>query len=763
MLSLCLIVKNEEKNLERLFPTIIDYVDEVVLVDTGSTDKTKSVAEKLCGKKLSYHTFEWIDDFSAARQFSFDKATGDYLMWVDADDTIVGAEHIVDIIADMQSEDIHAAMFKYEYQYDYENGIPIITQWRERIVKAGVFEWKNRLHEVLVPIQKGTGVAKKYEDVVYYHHKTDEDTEATKNRNVRIMKKALEDDASEPRNWYNMGNAYYGVDEYELAIEHYRTYLEMSEWPAERYVAYNRLAVCERKIGNFDNSNLILFKAMLDSPQYPDAYYHVGLNFMLQSEYAKAVQWLSVSAAKPIPTDLPVIESANYDYNLFKTIGYCYLNMGHLRDAYPYFEAIDRMIPEEKNKKILETLRQGIEEADIIDLLLAFARIEDLPIEFWETIPKEYYEHVPLVIERNKRIPVRTETNGKQIAIYCGASGVAFDNNSLERGGIGGSEEAIIEVSRGLADAGYNVTVFNRPEEEIGYKSKGTVTYAHYTDFNPRDKWDVLVSWRMPGVFQNSKLNADKTYLWLHDTNDPRQMTEGVIDHIDGIWVVSDWHASLYPHVPDEKIFVIENGINPKDFEGVSTEKQKGYCINTSSPDRGLHCLLTLWPKIREQVPHAELHWFYGWDGYDALHGDNPEKMAWKEEVVKLFDQPGVYDHGKVPPSSLVPEYAKAELWLYPTEFTETYCITAIKCQYMGAYPVTTNIAALDENVQYGVKLPYDDIYTNEKAQEAFIDSAVKALTDRAQAEFEMEGSTNWVLDNKTWGQTVKRVLDIIN
>ncbi len=84
-LSLCMIVKNEEKNLEGLLKKALLFSDEIVIVDTGSTDKTVEIAKKYTSK---VYTFQWIDDFSAARNFSLEKATGSYFLWLDADDNV---------------------------------------------------------------------------------------------------------------------------------------------------------------------------------------------------------------------------------------------------------------------------------------------------------------------------------------------------------------------------------------------------------------------------------------------------------------------------------------------------------------------------------------------------------------------------------------------------------------------------------------------------------------------------------------------------
>lgn len=84
-ISLCMIVKNEEKYLEGCLNSVEGLVDEIILIDTGSTDKTKSIAEKY---NCKIYDFRWIDDFSAARNFSLNKATGDWILYLDADERI---------------------------------------------------------------------------------------------------------------------------------------------------------------------------------------------------------------------------------------------------------------------------------------------------------------------------------------------------------------------------------------------------------------------------------------------------------------------------------------------------------------------------------------------------------------------------------------------------------------------------------------------------------------------------------------------------
>ena len=83
--SLCMIVKNEENNIENCLNSVKNLFDEIIIVDTGSTDRTKEVVGKHTNK---VYDFKWIDNFSAARNFAFSKASKDYIMWLDADDIV---------------------------------------------------------------------------------------------------------------------------------------------------------------------------------------------------------------------------------------------------------------------------------------------------------------------------------------------------------------------------------------------------------------------------------------------------------------------------------------------------------------------------------------------------------------------------------------------------------------------------------------------------------------------------------------------------
>ena len=146
-LSLCMIVKNEHDTLGRCLDCIKDIADEIIIVDTGSTDDTKKIALKYTDK---VYDFEWCYDFAKARNFSFSHATKDYIMWLDADDIILEEDREkLKILKKILTPDIDMVLLKYNLNLD-ENKIPALSFYRERIVKRSKnYKWISPIHEVI--------------------------------------------------------------------------------------------------------------------------------------------------------------------------------------------------------------------------------------------------------------------------------------------------------------------------------------------------------------------------------------------------------------------------------------------------------------------------------------------------------------------------------------------------------------------------------------------------------------------------------------
>ncbi len=148
-ISLCMIVKNEEMHIARCLDSVAELVEEIVIVDTGSTDRTVEIVSGYTSKVYSY---PWKDDFSDARNYSFSKASMDYCMWMDADDVLEAWEKEKFLqLKQSLPPDTDIVMMKYHTSFD-EAGKPSFSYFRERWIRNDKeFCWVGAVHEVIPP------------------------------------------------------------------------------------------------------------------------------------------------------------------------------------------------------------------------------------------------------------------------------------------------------------------------------------------------------------------------------------------------------------------------------------------------------------------------------------------------------------------------------------------------------------------------------------------------------------------------------------
>ena len=146
-LSLCMIVKNEEERLARCLSGVQGAVDEIIIVDTGSTDGTKRVAGQFTSRVYDY---AWDDDFSAARNASLDRATKPFILWLDADDVVERSEkEKLMALKNRLTADVDAVMTPYHTGIG-QDGRPTLIYERERIVRRDAgFVFSGVVHEAM--------------------------------------------------------------------------------------------------------------------------------------------------------------------------------------------------------------------------------------------------------------------------------------------------------------------------------------------------------------------------------------------------------------------------------------------------------------------------------------------------------------------------------------------------------------------------------------------------------------------------------------
>lgn len=296
-----------------------------------------------------------------------------------------------------------------------------------------------------------------------------------------------------------------------------------------------------------------------------------------------------------------------------------------------------------------------------------------------------------------------------KIDIYCGPSHEPFSPKSSKEGR-GGSEEMVIGLAKEFAKTSL-VTVWNRCLDDEGVYDG--VTYKNYDEFNVTET-DILIVWRTPSMLMTHKLDKvkSKKYLWLHDTV-PQLDVLPYLFAYDGIFTLSPWHKSYYvqltPPEVRKRYIVTRNAVDLTNFHNAKVQyfspRDPYTIVYGSLYNRGLGELLSVWPKIKSEVPQAKLRIFYGWETLEKLM-PMEEFKKYKEDMEFQMDQEGVTHLGRISHDKVAREFLGAGVWAYPClNFNEVSCITAMKAQIGGAVPVVIPKAALSDTVKYGLKI----------------------------------------------------------
>lgn len=340
-ISLCMIVKNEEDMLARCLDHIVDLVDEIIIVDTGSTDSTRKIAKEYTD---GVYSFEWVDDFAAARNYAFSKAKMQYCMWLDADDVIEESERqkFKELKKSLNSQ-IDFVMMRYHTAFD-ENGKPSFWYYRERWIKNnGKHLWNGEVHEVITP----NGVTM-YSDVAVSHKKL---RPGDADRNLQIYEKLLsKGKILEPRQQYYYGRELYYHKRYEDALEVFLCFLEMPDgWVENKIEACMLSAYCDYKLEREDNALYLLLRSMEYDLPRAEICCDIGKHFFDREKYKISAYWYQTAAEidRNEYSEGFILPDC-YDYIPYLQLCVCYDKMGQFQKARDYNEKAGKCKPGSK-------------------------------------------------------------------------------------------------------------------------------------------------------------------------------------------------------------------------------------------------------------------------------------------------------------------------------------------------------------------------------------------------------------------------------
>ncbi len=353
-ISLCMIVKNEEDVLARCLDSVKDLVDEINIVDTGSTDQTVDIAKQYTDHV--YH-FAWTGKFKDARNESFSYATKDYIFYVDADDVLLEEDREkLKLLKETLDPSVDSVSMYYHAGTDDHGNVTLKYRINRLMKTSRQFQWKGDCHNYLEVSGKIINA-----DIAITHKK---EAHAV-GRNLSIYEEKIKrGDPFTARDYFYYGNELRENGHYVKAIDSYAKNITRSDgWIEDKVYACIYQADCHRLIGNDQEE----FNSLLQSIAFakiprPEIASRIGFYYQRKKEYKTAIYWYELATNGEDDPD-----RWSFTYPAYATwyphlqLCVCYYNIKNFDKAYEHNEKARHYRPEDEriihNQKILEPLR----------------------------------------------------------------------------------------------------------------------------------------------------------------------------------------------------------------------------------------------------------------------------------------------------------------------------------------------------------------------------------------------------------------------
>ena len=348
--SLCMIVKDEEQAIGRCLDSVKDLVDEIVIVDTGSTDRTKEIVRRYTDR---IYDFQWIDDFAAARNYSFGQAAMDYILWLDADDVLLEEDRKKFVrLKEQLDPHIDAVTMDYHLAFDANGNVTFRTKRHRLVRRERGFRWVGAVHEYLEV--RGNIL---HSDVAVTHRGDGRDPE----RNLRIYDQRLaRGETFSPRDLYYFANELCDHRQYDRAVYYYEKFLDTKKgWVEDNISACGRLADCYFALREPEKAYQTLTQCLSFGPPRAEICCRIGYYFFQKGDFRTAIFWYNLATQQePSSQEMGFVNTAWHTWFPHLQLCICYDRLGEHETAYHHNEMARKYQPNSPqvlhNKRYLE-------------------------------------------------------------------------------------------------------------------------------------------------------------------------------------------------------------------------------------------------------------------------------------------------------------------------------------------------------------------------------------------------------------------------
>ena len=339
-LSLCMIVKDESANIEACIRSITPILDEVIVVDTGSTDNTREIAKMLGAKVFD---FPWCDDFSAARNESIRYATGDYIIWLDADDRIDPPEvNKIKLLKAMLPKEKNKAFYFMVNSQCPINGETLYLQLRIFPNIQGA-AFKGRVHEQVYNNLQKMGVELVQTDIVI-RHTGYHDSGAILEKSVRNLRIILDELKREPDNLllqFNAARTLAGIGRGKEAVAYMKKIMEQPSVKEKHPHFFLETGMLMGKyyleMGQPAEAALVLRELSQEFPEEGLVYFYLAESLLKKGEYREAIDEMHKALRFPVEVGVSPVRPDAIHFQQYYFLGLAYQQNGEIEHAKEMF------------------------------------------------------------------------------------------------------------------------------------------------------------------------------------------------------------------------------------------------------------------------------------------------------------------------------------------------------------------------------------------------------------------------------------------
>lgn len=254
MISLCMIVKNEEKHIKECIDSALPLVDEVVVVDTGSSDATLDILSHYPRDIMKVINAEWTNDFSRARNISLEHATHEWALVLDADEKVnFDGERFKQLMETTQE-----GVYRIPIYNLIDDSLPILSTEMQRLYRRKNAWYKGAVHEQLTYDDKvvhGSVLDEKIMNIIHYGYLEEHvNAKGKRDRNYDIIKQELERDPNDAFQWYHLGVAHMGRGAFQEALDAFESWRKLvsAKLPSYYMDVMFRVAECLYELRKYD-------------------------------------------------------------------------------------------------------------------------------------------------------------------------------------------------------------------------------------------------------------------------------------------------------------------------------------------------------------------------------------------------------------------------------------------------------------------------------------------------------------------------------